>query len=267
MKITIVTVSFNEERNISRTIESVLTQTSSDFEYIICDGKSTDRTVEIAETYREAFKQKNVNYIVNSEKDKGIYDGMNKGLDLANGKYIYFLNAGDWFYADDIVEKIISAADANDYPDVIYGNVVGVEREVLTVFSSSDANLESSMICHQALFSLTSLMKERKFDLNYKIAADYKFVLGLKVDGKRFMGVDLIIAYFSCDGISSVDIKGRYAEHTAVQVSYGISTNKKDINKRIVKESIAQKVKNKLPRKLWLFWSIRIKKKTLLEKF
>ena len=107
MKITIITVSFNEEKNISRTIESVLDQTSCDFEYIICDGKSADKTVEIAESYRARFAEKGVAYFVNSKKDKGIYDGMNNGIELATGDYVYFLNAGDWFYSNDVIEQIV----------------------------------------------------------------------------------------------------------------------------------------------------------------
>ena len=109
MKITIVTVCFNEELNISRTIESALNQTSSDFEYIICDGGSKDKTVEIARSYIGAFEKKGVKYIINSEKDKGIYDGLNKGIDLASEQYIYFLNAGDWFCSDNIVEKVLNS--------------------------------------------------------------------------------------------------------------------------------------------------------------
>ena len=106
MKISVVTVAFNEEKNIGKTIESVLNQTSNAIEYIICDGKSTDRTVERANSYKERFAKKGIEYIVNSEKDSGIYDGMNKGIDIATGDYIFFLNAGDWFYSDKIIEEI-----------------------------------------------------------------------------------------------------------------------------------------------------------------
>ena len=107
MKISIITVAFNEEKNIKKTIESVLNQTSDSFEYIICDGKSADKTVEIAKEYKNTFAEKGISYIINSEKNKGIYDGMNKGIDLATGDYIFFLNAGDWFYSDDVIENVV----------------------------------------------------------------------------------------------------------------------------------------------------------------
>ena len=187
MKISIITVSFNEEKNIRRTIESVLNQTSCDFEYIICDGKSTDKTVEIAKEYENAFLKKGICYIVNSEKDKGIYDGMNKGIDLATGDYIYFLNAGDWFYSGDVIEKVVIGAVMHEAPDVIYGDAAGVERGVINYICGDDAKLKEHMsICHQALFASLALAKEKKFDLKYRIAADYNFTLGLKMAGCSF---------------------------------------------------------------------------------
>jgi glycosyltransferase involved in cell wall biosynthesis len=265
MKITIVTVCFNEESNIARTVESVLNQTSSDFEYIICDGASKDKTVEIAKSYSDAFMKKGIKYIVNSEKDKGIYDGMNKGIDLASEQYIYFLNAGDWFCSNDIIEKVSDAAEKNGFPDVIYGNVYGVERTVVNLFKSSDDDLEHHMICHQGISVSTVLMKEKKFDLNYRIAADYKFVLGLKREGKMFFGIDLVVAYFSLDGVSTKNIEARYLEHAAIQELYGIPVDNNHMRKCISKESKAQKIKNLMPLKLWRWWSVKVKGKTLLD--
>lgn len=264
MKITIVTVSFNEENNIARTVESVLRQTSSDIEYIICDGGSTDKTVEIARSYSDCFNEKGINYTVISEKDKGIYDGMNKGIAIASQQYIYFLNAGDWMCSDDVIEKVIAEALNNGSPDIIYGDVYGVERTVLNLIRNSDDDLDHYMICHQGVFVSTDLMKEKKFDLNYRIAADYNLILGLKKEGKTFHRIDLPIAYFSLDGVSTTNIAARYLEHAQIQAFYGISVDNENIKKLISKESKAQRIKSKLPIKLWQWWSVKVKGKTLL---
>lgn len=90
----IITVCFNEEDTIRKTIESVLNQTFCNYEYIVCDGGSTDGTLKIVESYRAAFENKKIRFIVHSEKDGGIYFGMNIGVRLSNGTYLNFLNCG-----------------------------------------------------------------------------------------------------------------------------------------------------------------------------
>ncbi len=264
MKISIITVAFNEEKNIKKTIESVLNQTSDSFEYIICDGKSDDKTVEIAKEYKNAFSEKGVSYIINSEKDKGIYDGMNKGIDLATGDYIFFLNAGDWFYSDDVMENVVNGALSYKNPDVIYGNTVGLEKGVINYMDGDDTKLKEGMsICHQALFASTILMKEKKFDLKYKISADYNFALGLKMEDRSFVKIDIIVAYFSLDGVSTTNVAGCYNEHAAIKESYGIPVDKVKLKKSIRKNEIAQKIKSLIPYRLWIFWSSKIKKKQI----
>ena len=265
MKITVITVSFNEEKNIARTVESVLNQTSCDFEYIICDGKSTDRTVEIAEKYKAKFAKKGVDYIINSEKDKGIYDGMNKGIELATGDYVYFLNAGDWFYSDDVIEKVVSGALLHDKPDVVYGDAIGVDRSVVNVIKSDDSRLTESMtICHQALFASAKIMKEKKFNLNYRIAADYDFLLSLKLSGGSFVGLGFVIAYYSYDGVSTVNVDACYNEQADIRESYGLPVDRKKLKKSIKKEKMAQKIKSLMPQKLWILWSVKVKKKQVV---
>ena len=129
MKISIVTVCYNEEKNIAMTINSVLRQNDTSYEYIICDGASTDKTVEIAELYREAFEKKGIDYIIKSEKDGGIYFGMNNGIDLATGDYVIFMNAGDCFHGLDVIKNIVDALKDKEYlPDVVYGDATFVER-------------------------------------------------------------------------------------------------------------------------------------------
>ena len=264
MKITIVSVAFNEEKNIRRTIESVLNQTSNDIEYIICDGQSTDKTVDIARTYKNAFDDKGITYIINSERDLGIYDAMNKGIRMAEGEYIFFLNAGDWFYSNDIIEKIIKVAQGCKKPDFIYGGVATISRNVIKVVFGDDESLINGMsIPHQALFSKTVYMKENLFDLQYRISADYNFLLGQKLLNRIFYRIDLKIAYFSADGLSSKDMLTLIEESEKIKSKYGIKTNKKKARIKAYKEQLIIKIKSKIPQKIWELWSIKYKNKEI----
>ena len=268
MKITIVTVSFNEEKNIARTIESVLSQDSFDYEYIICDGKSSDKTVDIAESYTDKFRAKGINYIVNSEKDLGIYDGMNKGIDLADGEYIYFLNAGDWLYSSYVISRIVSCAKEQSIPDVIYGDIATVERGFVGFSTGDDSKLLSHMsICHQAVFVLTQHMKARKYDLNYKVMADYNLLLSLKMENKSFFHINETIAYFLVGGVSNTNGKQYYSDLINIRTSHGLPiTFKNKIKYKIgpYRTSVVNKAKILMPKKIWYWWNIKIKKKILI---
>ena len=265
MKITVVTVAFNEEKNIAQTIESVLTQTSNDFEYIICDGKSKDSTVQIAESYKDAFAANGVDYKIYSEKDGGIYYGMNNAIDRASGEYIYFLNAGDWFYSADVVKKVCEFIDQNAEADIIYGHIAQIERNVVRIATGNDEYLLQDMsICHQAVFTRPKLMKEHKFNTEYRIVADYDFFLGRKLENCIFKQIDCVIAYFSLGGISTVNAKVVVAERIAVSSSHGMKIDKRKLRIQRYKIAIAYKIKSAMPLKLWYWWSVKIKHKELL---
>jgi glycosyltransferase involved in cell wall biosynthesis len=265
MKISIVTVCYNEEKNIERTLKSVLSQTFNDFEYIICDGKSKDNTVRIAESYTDAFREKGVSYQVCSEKDGGIYYGMNNGIDRANGEYIYFLNAGDWFYSNDVVEKVCNFITQNKKTDVIYGHIALVERNIVNVLIGNDEYLTQDMsIAHPATFVRTELMKKHKFNTKYRIVADYDFLISRKLEKATFKQIDSIIAYFSIGGVSTVDVRGTLREHFDVCERHGLKINKYKMYFKRYKSAIAYKVKSIMPQNLWNWWSIKIKHKQTL---
>lgn len=267
MKISIITVAYNEEKNISKTIESVLNQTSNNIEYIVCDGKSTDDTVNIAESYENAFIQRNIKYIVNSEKDNGIYYGMNRGIQLASGEYILFLNAGDWFYSNEIIDNIIKFIKEKNNPDFVYGNVATIDRKVISYVYSDDSRLQHDMSTpHPALFSSSQLMKENLFDTSYKIAADYNFVLSQKLAGKTFCKIEQFITYFAMDGISSKRTIKTVKERELIKKRLGVQSNTKNAQKYMYKEQILVLIKNAIPQKLWEFWSIKVKRKNLYTK-
>ena len=121
MTVTIITICFNSEAVIKKTIESVLNQTYTDIEYIIIDGASKDKTVEIAESYKDAFAEKGIDYKIFSEPDKGIYDAMNKGIAKATGELVGLINSGD-FYEPIMIETAVKAYEEKPY-DIFYGDI------------------------------------------------------------------------------------------------------------------------------------------------
>lgn len=202
--ITIVTVCYNSEKTIERTIRSVIGQSFEDVEYIIIDGGSNDGTLEIIQKYESyiSFWQ--------SEPDHGIYDAMNKGIKQASGRYIAFLNSDDW-YVDGALENV--AGFINKYPDsdVIYGDVFHEENGTRNVVKYDRADLDQLyvrlFIIHQAIFVKTELLKIRGFNTEYKVGADYDLIINLYKNGNIFRHLDSIIVCFSGGGYSSKNTK------------------------------------------------------------
>ncbi|MDE6172707.1 MAG: glycosyltransferase, partial [Bacteroides sp.] len=122
-KFSVITVTYNAEAVLEDTIQSVISQTYRHVEYIIVDGASKDRTLAIAERYRDHITR------IVSEPDKGLYDAMNKGIGLATGDYLCFLNAGDSFHEDDTLQQMVHTLSGNELPDVMYGETALVYKE------------------------------------------------------------------------------------------------------------------------------------------
>ena len=122
-KFSIITVTYNAGAVLEDTIQSVITQTYKNVEYIIVDGGSKDRTLQIIEQYKEHI------HTVISEPDKGLYDAMNKGIALASGDYLCFLNAGDCFHEDDTLQQMVHSIHGSVLPDVIYGETAIVDKD------------------------------------------------------------------------------------------------------------------------------------------
>lgn len=201
MKITIVTVCMNCEKEIIPTINSIKNQTYSNFEYIIVDGKSKDRTVQIANELTNDID--NVKII--SEEDNGIYDAMNKAVKLAKGDYVFFLNAGDCFVDNMVLEKVANYLNSNE--DIYYGNVR--KKDIIEQYSYkiSKFNLvyREKMICHQAIFAKRELLEEYPFEYKtYKICADRDWLIRVTEKGitSNYMR-DILIADYDCNGVSS----------------------------------------------------------------
>ena len=203
-KLTVITVSFNSEKTIARTIKSVLSQTFDDYEYIIIDGGSTDSTVDIIKSFEESFYGK-LRYL--SEPDDGIYYAMNKGLDLASGQYIGIINSDDW-YEENIFENINKHID-RESADVYFGSLnVWDHGEMVRVYCNFPSTIDQESLAHPSTFiSKETYEKYGNYEKGYKSAADYELFVRLLRSGCSFKYVNLTIANFSRGGISGKTIE------------------------------------------------------------
>ena len=174
-------------------MESVLAQTYTEIEYVIVDGASTDGTLELLEEYGGR-----IDHWV-SESDKGIYDAMNKGVSMAKGKWVIFMNAGDCFADNHVLENVFSVPRQ---ADVIYGDVVkgGVVKK-----ASSPRNAHRMFFCHQSVFVKIESLKAFPFDISHKMSADFKQMKQLWLAGKQFLQLDFPIADFDVQGVSNTN--------------------------------------------------------------
>lgn len=199
--ITIITVVRNGEKTLERTIKSVINQTYKNFEYIIIDGISTDGTLNIIKKY-----DKKIDYWI-SEPDKGIYDAMNKGVKLANGRYIQFLNADDYFISNNSLKIIIRFLRKDVDIFSCKMNIVDGKR-VLRIFPNTKITLSNlplgKTLAHPATFMKKKVFEELGFfDTTYKISADYNLICECFIKGYKIIQNDLIIVNFSSGGVSS----------------------------------------------------------------
>lgn len=198
MLITIITVCKNAEEVINDTLESVFSQTYPFIEYIIIDGGSTDNTLNII---KRAAQQFQIKYV--SEPDKGIYDAMNKGIGLATGDYIYFLNAGDTLVENDIINKVVDKVTGKS-DGIFYGNVVykypngnRIIRVYGKICGKKIYYYTGDCINHQAVFAASKYLKENKFDISYKICGDREWMMRMHKAKVSFNSMALTICNYS----------------------------------------------------------------------
>ncbi len=194
---TIVTIVYNDKVGIEKTIQSVLNQNFKDFEYIVIDGASNDGTVEIIHKYKNEID------VFISEPDEGIYDAMNKGIKLANGEWINFMNSGDFFFNDQVLEEL-GKIDTHGF-DAMYGSCKKVyDSGIEKVVNPLDINkLPKGMVfSHQSLFVKTSIHKARIFDDSFRLSADYDFIYYLFNNDFKFLNTKIIIPVVKHEGLS-----------------------------------------------------------------
>lgn len=201
MKLSVITVNLNNKSGLEKTIKSVVAQSFHDFEFIIIDGGSSDGSVDIINQY----KQK-ISYWI-SEKDKGTYHAMNKGIAQAKGEYCYFLNSGDFVTDDHVFENIFSR---NISADIISGNILklrknGKYRVIIPHEKPSLHKLCLHSLPHQATLIRLSLFNELGlYNESYKIVSDFDFfVRALVMNKKSYQRLNINFSYFNLTGISS----------------------------------------------------------------
>lgn len=226
--ISIITVVFNGKNLIEATIQSVLNQTYPNIEYIIVDGNSTDGTLTIINRYADKISQ----WI--SEPDHGLYDAMNKSLDLATGDFVWFMNAGDRVFAEDTVEKMI--AQLTPKTDILYGEVMlvndarkhlGTRSNLTTQKLPNQLNFNSlqkgMVVCHQGFLPRKSIAKKY---ISNNLAADIDWVLNCLKQSRKNTNTHLILAEYLQGGISKQrhqqSFKDRYQ---VLKKHYGFAPN------------------------------------------
>ena len=196
MKFSIITINYNNREGLIRTIESVVCQKNTNYEFIIIDGGSTDSSVEVIKE-----NERRITYWI-SEKDKGVYHAMNKGVAQAHGDYCVFMNSGDCFHSPDVLDTI------NEYQgDIICGKVLkgnakspsGPRKSTITL-----VDLMRGSLPHQAMFIKRELLLKHPYDERYKILSDWKFCIETIVfDNCSFRSCNIIVADYDTSGIST----------------------------------------------------------------
>lgn len=198
----VITVTYNAEEVLERTLKSVVAQTYQEIEYIIVDGCSTDRTLAIVASYKESVTK------LCSEPDKGIYDAMNKGLQLATGDYVCFLNAGDTFYAAHTLTAMVESLHLKQeavtmLPDILYGETAIVDekgdflhmrRLKAPKVLSWKSFKQGMLVCHQSFFVKRTLAQSEPYNLAYRFSADFDWTIRLlkRAEGIHYTALTLV---------------------------------------------------------------------------
>ena len=244
MKLSIITVCFNAENTIERTIKSILEQTFTEFEWVVVDGKSTDTTNEIIKKYLQEFERKGVKVNYRSESDKGIYDAMNKGAQRATGEYLTYMNADDLYYKNDSIERVITILD-NTSADIVYGDCWFIKptEQYIEKAKAIETITYHLPFCPQAAFVKSELQRQLQFDTQFRISADYDFFLRAYLQGKQFQRVEQVVAYFTFGGASNENLVRTYKEDVAVKVKNGLERENSIVRKiKMILFTIKQRI-------------------------
>jgi len=194
----IITVVLNGENIIRTTLDSIANQTYKNFELIVIDGGSTDNTIEMVNCF-----QKNINLKYLTEKDDGIYDAMNKGIELSKGKWILFMNAGDCLFDQDTLQYLASSIKSTDH--IIYGDnkvIYSSKKQKVRKAGQYKDLWKGSQFCHQSSIIKSDIHKRIKFNTSYRLAADFDFFYQCNKDNLTFRKVNAIISKTSAGGVS-----------------------------------------------------------------
>ncbi len=216
--VSVITVVLNDSERLDETIKNVICQSYDNIEYLIIDGGSNDRTLDVIREREGA-----IDYYL-SEPDSGIYDGMNKAVSLASGEWIIFMNSGDILYSRDTIEKVMNGPISS--ADLVFGDWVGRypqygDLRAYKTAGNLDDLWKGMVFSHQALFTRRGILKKRGFDCGgYKYGADYDFILWAYHEGYRFRRIDEVIAEVSSGGEVDRNIVEAKREHMKICLKY-----------------------------------------------
>lgn len=198
MKLSVITINRNNADGLRKTIESVVNQNFTDFEYIVIDGASTDGSVEVIKEYADRI----TNWV--SEPDKGIYNAMNKGILKAKGEYLLFLNSGDWLVDNGIFKVVVSELNK----DIVYANLIITTSDSHFIVrypeKLSFLYFVTGSLAHPASFIKRTLFENSLYNENYKISSDWEFfMLAVCKYNCSYKYLNQEISYFDSSGISS----------------------------------------------------------------
>ena len=214
MTYSIITVNLNNALGLKDTIESVFKQTCHDYEFIVIDGNSTDKSKSIIEQYKDK-----IDYWV-SEPDSGIFNAMNKGIKVSKGNYLIFMNSGDSFYDESVLENSIKYLGA----DFIIGNIMRKEDNSIMNYDLSNISMRTfynGAIPHQATFHKRSLFQDCQYDECLKISSDWKFFFQkIILENASYTLMPIVVSLFDTNGISNRSIDVANKERTQIIRDY-----------------------------------------------
>ena len=222
-KFSIITVTYQAGKVLEDTIQSVIFQTYRNVEYIIVDGGSTDNTLDIVKKYQDRIS------IVVSEPDKGLYDAMNKGIRLATGDYICFLNAGDELHENETLQRMVVTLKGKEIPDVIYGETAIVDEEGhflhMRRLQAPDvlhwkSFKEGMLVCHQAFFARRELALKHPYDLQYRFSADFDWCIRIMKDAKYLHNTRLTLIDYLNEGMTTRNHKASLKERFCIMAKH-----------------------------------------------
>lgn len=222
-KFSIITITYNAGKVLEDTIQSVVFQTYHNVEYILVDGGSTDNTLEIVNKYSDRISK------IISEPDKGLYDAMNKGIRLATGDYLCFLNAGDELHENITLQQIVHSLKGQELPDVIYGETAIVNEEghflhMRRLSAPKQLNWKSfkqgMLVCHQAFFARRELAINTLYDLQYRFSADFDWCIRIMKQSKLLHNTHLTLIDYLNEGITTRNHKASLKERFRIMAKH-----------------------------------------------
>lgn len=253
MKFSIITICYNAEYLIKQTLLSEISQKYNDFEIVIVDGKSTDKTLEIIQETVSFYDFPKERISIISEKDNGVYDAMNKGVRVASGEYLIFMNCGDSFYDNDVLLNFDKAISRGDNADVYYGNTLMVFYEGTGVFHDDENTPRNKVMpfIHQSAITRRECLIEHPYNLSYRICADFELYYWMRNNHKVFIHENFVVSrYDAKEGLSENNPLLIAREKDRIQ---GLDKHRNYWIKKIIQRctiGLIQPIKDYAPRRL-----------------